>query len=105
MTTTHRSSGPLADLVRHLDGDTLRQLAASADSLHHRHFTDPERAAQEYADIVAKGGRPTLGWWRRHLAPVEPVTPPLDQPARPRLCLACGQPCKGFVDANPPETL
>ena len=69
---TPRPNSPLAQLVRHLDGDTLRELAALADGLHQRHFIDPELAAREYADIVAKGGRPALGWWRRHLAPYDP---------------------------------
>ena len=71
ITASTRPTGVLAELVRHLDGDTLRELAACADARYRRRFIDPALAAEELARVVAKGGRPTLGWWRRHLAPRE----------------------------------
>jgi hypothetical protein len=67
MTSTHRPTGPLADLVRHLDGPTLRHLAATAEALHRPCFSDPGATAEALAAMAARGTRPTVGWWRRHL--------------------------------------
>jgi single-strand DNA-binding protein len=57
----------MVDLVRHLDGQTLRDLAALADALNPRLFADPDRAADELAEMATAGRKPTVGWWRRHL--------------------------------------
>ncbi|MGP0108124.1 MAG: hypothetical protein ACLPR9_04545 [Acidimicrobiales bacterium] len=65
--TIHRPTGPLADLVRHLDGPTLRHLAATAEALYRPRFSDPGAAAEALAAMAARGTRPTIGWWRRHL--------------------------------------
>jgi single-strand DNA-binding protein len=67
-----RPTGPVPDLIRHLDGQTLREYAALADALNPRLFTDPERAADELAEMAATGRKPTAGWWRRHLQPKSP---------------------------------
>jgi single-strand DNA-binding protein len=73
MTSNLRPTGPVADLVRHLDGRTLRELAACADALRGPRFADPMVAAEELALMAAEGRRPTLSWWRRHLEPSQPT--------------------------------
>jgi hypothetical protein len=67
MANNTRPTGPLADLVRHLNGPTLRHLAATAEALHRPGFSDPGAAAEALAAMAARGTRPTIGWWRRHL--------------------------------------
>lgn len=55
-----------AALIAGLDGPTLRELAAIADQLKRPTIVDPERAAEELAEMLEAGTRPTIGWWRRH---------------------------------------
>jgi len=55
-----------------LPARTLRHLAAIADRQERREFVDPERAAQEIAQMLSQGTRPTIGWYRRNLAPEPP---------------------------------
>ena len=60
--------------VARLPSSTLHELAALAARHENRwEFTDPKRAAEELAQILADGGMPTIGWYRRHLAPKPPV--------------------------------
>lgn len=53
-------------LIAGLDGPTLRLLATIADQLERPRFVDPARAAEELADMIERGTRPTIGWYRRH---------------------------------------
>ena len=52
-----------------LSARTLRHLAAIADQRERREFVDPERAAQELAEMIVRNDQPTIGWYRRNLAP------------------------------------
>jgi len=60
-----------------LSARTLRHLAAIADRHERREFVDPERAANELAEMICRDDRPTVGWYRRNLAP---ETPPEQRP-------------------------
>ena len=53
--------------VAALPPQTLRELAALAERAHRLEFVDPEQAAAELADMLIRGDRPALGWYRRHL--------------------------------------
>ncbi len=53
--------------VAALPPQTLRELAALAERGNRLEFVDPERAAAELADMLIRGDRPALGWYRRHL--------------------------------------
>ena len=55
-----------------LSARTLRHLAAIADRQERREFIDPERAAQELAEMICRNDQPTIGWYRRNLAPKPP---------------------------------
>jgi len=60
-----------------LSARTLRHLAALADRQERREFIDPERAAEELAEMLSRNDQPTIGWYRRNLAP---KTPPDQHP-------------------------
>jgi len=53
--------------VATLPPQTLRELAALAERSNRLEFVDPEQAAAELADMLIRGDRPALGWYRRHL--------------------------------------
>ena len=57
----------LANWLQTLDGPTLRHLAACADARARPDIIDPESAAADLAAMVETRGRPTVGWWRRHI--------------------------------------
>ena len=52
--------------VAALPAKTLRELAALAERSKRPEFDDPAAAAVELADMLTKGVKPTLGWYRRH---------------------------------------
>ncbi|HVX23336.1 MAG TPA: hypothetical protein VHB02_18490 [Acidimicrobiales bacterium] len=70
-----------------LPADTLFHLAAIAKHYDRREFKDPQLAAEELAEMLSKGQRPALGWYRRHLAPRErpPTYQPPERPSSPGL--------------------
>jgi len=52
--------------VAGLPARTLRELAALAERQERPAFIDTELAVTELVDMLAKGQRPTIGWYRRH---------------------------------------
>jgi len=64
----------LPTMLRELDPRALRDLAAlleaqSPEMRARARLTDEGRA--ELFDILLRGDRPTIGWWRRHLPRTE----------------------------------
>ena len=53
--------------IADLPADVLRHLASIAAEYERPRFIDPERAAEELADMVTRGTCPTIGWFRRNL--------------------------------------
>lgn len=75
----------LPRFLRHVDPAVLRELAWL---LEHRNgrmrtFVDPKRAAAELADILDRGGTPTIGWWKRNLRARDRGGDPPDPSAGP----------------------
>lgn len=71
--------------LQQLDPAVLRELAWL---LEHRNgrvktFVDPKRAAAELADILDRGGTPTIGWWKRNLRARDRGGDPPDRSAGP----------------------
>jgi hypothetical protein len=57
-----------------LDPITLRELASLADRASRPVPVDPERMAEELAEMVDRGDRPTIGWFKRnYIRPERPV--------------------------------
>jgi hypothetical protein len=50
--------------VAGLPARTLRELAALAERQERPEFIDTELAVTELVDMLAKGQRPTIGWYR-----------------------------------------
>ena len=63
----------LEQIVIRFDGDTLRQLAAIADARRHAKLTPA--GVRKMCEVIESGGKPTLGFYRRHSLPPgrEPV--------------------------------
>jgi len=60
----------LRPLIATLDAQTLRHLASLADRRDRERWRDSMAIANELAEIVASGDRPTIGFYRRHAAEV-----------------------------------
>jgi hypothetical protein len=56
------------DLDR-LSTSVLRHLAAAKEGMLRPHYDDTNLMAEELAAMVLAGGRPTIGWYRRHRSP------------------------------------
>jgi hypothetical protein len=59
------------DLDR-LSPSVLRHLAAAKERAARPRYDDTDVMAQELAAMVMQGRRPTIGWYQRHRAPVQP---------------------------------
>ncbi len=64
-----RSETHTPTFLGHVDPAVLRELAWLLEHRHGqtRRFVDPAQAAGELAEILGRGGTPTIGWWRRNL--------------------------------------
>jgi len=60
-------TGPEYRWLANLPAATLRHLAALAEQSERPQFVDPVAAADELGAMLVSGGRPTIGWYRRHL--------------------------------------
>jgi hypothetical protein len=56
------------DLDR-LSPSVLRHLAAAKERISRPKYVDTEAMAEELGAMVTEGGRPTIGWYRRHRSP------------------------------------
>jgi hypothetical protein len=56
------------DLER-LSPSVLRHLAAAKERATRPRYDDTEAMAEELAAMLMAGRRPTIGWYRRHIAP------------------------------------
>jgi hypothetical protein len=61
------------DLDR-LSPSVLRHLAAAKERSSRPHYDDIELMPEELLAMVLAGGRPTVGWYRRHRSPA--TSPP-----------------------------
>jgi hypothetical protein len=52
-----------------LSPSVLRHLAAAKEFARRTHYDDTETMAEELADMLVTGRRPTVGWYRRHRSP------------------------------------
>ena len=60
-----------------LDPSTLRELASLADRDTRPIPHDPERMAEELADMLGRGDQPTIGWYRKNYTyPTRPAAEP-----------------------------
>ena len=63
-----------------LPASTLRHLAALREERERARDTaryiDYQAMAEELAIMLCEGKRPTIGWYRRHLRPLQPDTTP-----------------------------
>jgi hypothetical protein len=57
-----------------LTPSVLRHLAAAKERSSRPHYDDVELMAEELVAMLVTGGRPTIGWYRRHRSP--PTSPP-----------------------------
>lgn len=64
MPTTTRST--LEQIAVALDPSTLRHLAATSEALRRVRLDDPQQCADEMLEMLERGSKPTIGWWRRH---------------------------------------
>jgi hypothetical protein len=61
------------DLER-LSPSVLRHLAAAKERATRPRYDDTEAMAEELAAMLTSGRRPTIGWYRRHIAPSTSTT-------------------------------
>ena len=62
------------DLDR-LSPSVLRHLAAAKERSSRPHCDDIELMAEELVAMLLTGGRPTIGWYRRHRSPATSPLP------------------------------
>ena len=66
---TALSSKVLSLLADHVDPDELAHVAVALRSRQHDVRRLPAEAVEELADMLLRGERPALGWWRRWRPP------------------------------------
>lgn len=87
----------LAVLTEHLSADELAHAAAAKRESERVPWLSSE-AAEELATLLSDGEQPTIGWWKRHLPPVEP--PPTPWPSRQDVVAAIS----GLLESGVPIT-